>query len=119
MSNQGNIRLQTDESPDLLFTTGRWGGSRTPFIVQEALSDSLTGGNVIESTFIWNLSRHEEYTRPIRHLGNTDTPTVIVNFAYQTVTLFREHDRGLLTMPILDFVKEDLKNNKWIQENYE
>ena len=75
--------------------------------------------NVDESDFLFALRSDDDYLKPIRHLGNTDTPTVIVDFYNQTVILFREHDHSLSTMTIRDYINEDLKTNAFVQENYE
>lgn len=95
MSNQGNIRVRGihEDDSDFLFTTTRWGGGSTPQIVQKCLTPGRPEWEVTESDFLYelcNLPNGHYGLRPIRRLGNTDTPTVLVDFGTQTVSWFAD-----------------------------
>jgi len=121
MSNQGNIIVQASGLvvDRIMFTTGRWSGAETPEIVQGTLERALdwnTANNEPEPSlrYAWesilhDLAHHDAIDRPITALGNTDTPTVIVDFQHKTVDWRREYDRKIVgSWSFEDYLKLDL-----------
>lgn len=115
MSKQGNIRVKCVGGVDLLFTTGRWGGSMTPQTAKTWLKEAtrISGGVWLDTEryFLTDLIKDSSIERPVPVLGNTDTATVIVDFNNQTVSWFREHDRvTILTWSFDTYVKLDFES---------
>jgi hypothetical protein len=135
MSNQGNIEvwawapnLTTKDSGCYRFTTSRWGGDMTPAAVRRALRECYDKHK--DADHAWNphdflgaLAHDPDVGHLIPDFGNTDTPTVVVNFATQAVTFRREWDakssRRLWWWSFSDFVKLDFSKDPVVAKWYE
>lgn len=102
MSNQGNIEVwawppstTNDEHQGMFrFTTMRHGGDMTPAAVRRALKECYSEHREDPAWSPWEflgaLAHDPDVANLIAGFGNTDTPTVVVNFATQGVFFRRE-----------------------------
>jgi hypothetical protein len=136
MSNQGNIEVwawppstTNNENNGLFrFTTMRHGGDMTPIAVKRALIECyLEKDNLGEESwdpryFLGALMHDPDVYHPISGFGNTDTPTVVVNFATQGV-FFRKDwlpiPQRISGWSFAEYIKLNLKREKLILEHFE
>lgn len=139
MSNQGNIEVwawppstTNHENTGLFrFTTSRWGGDMTPAAVRRALRECYSEDRediaYDPHEFLGALMHDPDVRFPLADFGNTDTPTVVVNFATQGVFFRREYtdptaperDKRMGRWSFEQFVALDFAKEPLIAEWYE
>ena len=118
MSNQGNIAVTTGDGTVYL-TTSRCGGHSTAKTAQDNLV-RLGDGSFEEYTSLNWLSHDPRISRPIPRLGNTDTPTVYVDWLSQEVSWVEEHTQKRLGVwTFAEYVDLDLKMVPGYVEEFE
>jgi hypothetical protein len=117
VSNQGNVEVFTSYDTGFgvvkpyRFTTGRWSGPQTPRIVQRLIADLHDPeARHAEKGFLADLCKDDSIYCPIQEFGNTDTPTVVVDFRHKLVSWRDEYDLTSVGWTFEEYLKLDFDN---------